>query len=645
MASRRSWLQKTAELPTSPGVYLMKDAAGDVIYVGKAKVLRNRVRSYFQEGTSDYRAFIGLLGNILADVETVVTQSEKEALLLERELIRRHEPRFNVIWRDDKQYLMLRLDPAHEWPWVQVVRNAKDDGARYFGPFHSASAARQTLRVVNRHFRLRTCRDSVLYHRKRPCLEYQIGRCPAPCCLPVDRQVYRDSVEDVTLFLEGKGNLLAGRLEQRMWEAAESENFEVAAHYRDQLKAVNKTLEKQNVAFSKIVDQDAVGLHREGYGLCVSVVEVRGGRVRNVGNQMFDGVTETDAEALESYLLQRYDDEAHPPAEILLDRELESRDALQEILGELKGTRVQVLAPQRGDKARLIQMAADNAAHAFREHSLKTGALERTLEGLQEELGLQNLPVRMECYDISNLGPHLIVGSQVTFERGQPVKARYRHYRIKGAEGQNDFASMQEVLIRRLRRGLQEGDLPDLIVIDGGKGQLNAARAAFQDLGVTGVDLVSLAKSRVTGLTGEDAVARSPERVFLPGERDPVVLDPSSPEILLLAQLRDEAHRFAITFHKELRRKVRTRSALEDIPGIGPRRRQALLRHFGSLKRIRQAGVEALMEVPTMNRRAAETLHRALHPGAVVPSESDPNPSESSRDSRTELVDSTPRNA
>ena len=273
---RTDWLSRTNDLPRGPGVYLMKAAGGEVIYVGKAKNLKSRVRSYFQEGTSDYRAFIGLLGGLLEDLETIVTSSEKEALLLERELIRKHEPRFNVIWRDDKQYLMLRIDTAHEWPWVQVVRNAKSDGATYFGPFHSASAARQTLRVVNRHFRLRTCRDSVLYHRKRPCIEYQIGRCPAPCCLEVDRAEYRQGVDDVVMFLEGRKEELATRLQERMWAASERTDYEVAAHYRDQLRAIEKTLERQHVAQAKLVDRDALGVFVDGMDVCVAVVEVRG---------------------------------------------------------------------------------------------------------------------------------------------------------------------------------------------------------------------------------------------------------------------------------------------------------------------------------------------------------------------------------
>lgn len=611
--TRDAWLERTNDLPRGPGVYLMKGREGEVIYVGKAKNLKSRVRSYFREGTSDYRAFIGLLGRLLTDIETVVTSSEKEALLLERELIRRHEPRFNVIWRDDKQYLMLRIDTGHEWPWVQVVRNAKKDGAHYFGPFHSASAARQTLRVVNRHFQLRTCRDSVLYHRKRPCIEYQIGRCPAPCCLSVPQDEYRQSVDDVLMFLEGRKEELVDRIETRMWSAAERTDYEVAAHYRDQLRAVEKTLERQHVASSKQFDLDAFGLFREDPDLCVAVVEVRGGRVTNVSHHWFEAVSGGDEDSLESFLLQRYDAEVAVPPEILVPLELASRPALEEILGERRGQQTRIAQPRRGEKARLLELARDNAEHGFQEQRLKSGAVQRTLQALASSLRLSRLPLRIECYDISNLGPHSIVGSQVVFERAMPAKARYRRYHVKTTAGQDDFASMYEVLSRRFRRGLAERDLPDLVVIDGGKGQLNVARAVFEDLGIEDVDLVSLAKSRITE-AGDDP-GRSPERVFVPGLRDPIVLGPRSPELLLLARIRDEAHRFAITFHRELQRKARTRSSLEDVPGIGPGRRRALLKHFGSLRRLRQANLEELAEVPGVGRSAARALHRALHPG------------------------------
>lgn len=612
--SRRDWLAHCRELPQAPGVYVMKSSAGEVVYVGKAKLLRSRVSQYFQEGTSDYRAFVGLLSAIITDIETVVTRSEKEALLVEREMIRRHEPRFNVIWRDDKQYLCLRVDTKHAWPRVEVTRRMKKDGARYFGPYHSASAARQTLRVINRHFQLRTCRDSVLNNRNRPCLEHQIGRCPAPCVLPVDKLQYGESVDDVLLFLEGRGDTLVQRLEQRMWSAAEEHAYERAAHYRDQLRAVSKTMERQSVVSSTLRDLDALGVFREGADVCVSVVEVRGGRVENIHTTLFEEQAGDDAELLSTFILQRASELASgkQAPELLVSIDLEDVDVLAEILTEERGGRVSIRHPQRGEGKQLLELATENAEHGFHEQRLKTGALERTLEGLQKRLSLTKLPVRMECYDISNLGAHLIVGAQVVFERAAPAKSRYRKYRVKASGGQDDFASMYEVLSRRFKRGLEEGDLPDLVVIDGGKGQLEVARAVFRDLGVEGVDLVSLAKSRVVGRDASDGTRRSPERVFRPGAKEPIILPQTSPEVLLLARIRDEAHRFGITFHRELRRKARLRSGLEEIPGVGPARRKALLRHFGSLKKIREATEVELAEVPGVGRAAAKTIREAL---------------------------------
>ncbi|MCK6551613.1 excinuclease ABC subunit UvrC [Myxococcota bacterium] len=617
---RATWLKRAGELPETPGVYLMKDADGKVVYVGKAKNLKSRVRSYFQEGTSDYRAFVGMLSGILADLETVVTRSEKEALLLERELIRKHEPRFNVIWRDDKQFLCLRIDTSHEYPWVQVVRQMGKDGARYFGPFHSATSARKTLRVVNRHFRLRTCRDSVLYNRTRPCLEYQIGRCPAPCVFEIDRAKYREGVDDVLMFLEGKGEELVSRLEERMWGAAERMDYEVAAHYRDQIAAVNRTLEKQQIASASLLDQDVFGLHREGRELCVSVLEVRRGRVENVTSHFFEEAHFDEGRMLESFLLQRYADELDGtealPGEILVPIELEGADALSELLSEKRGAKVVVKVPQRGDRAGLLEMAKDNAAHGFAEKQRTSGVLERTLQGLKDKLRLRNFPTRIECYDISNMQGGQIVGSGVSFVGALPHKAGYRRYKVKTTKGQDDFASMYEVLSRRVKRGLEQGDLPDLLVIDGGKGQLNVARAVLKDFGVETVDLISLAKSRVTGQDDDDAPERSPERVFMPGAKEPVVLRQDSPELLLLARIRDEAHRFAITFHKQLRQKARMKSSLEDIPGIGAIRKRALLRELGSLKRIREASVEELARVGGVGRAAAERVHAFFHGGA-----------------------------
>jgi excinuclease ABC subunit C len=563
---------------------------------------------------------VGILSRVLKDIETFVTASEKEALLLERELIRKHEPRFNIIWKDDKQFLCLRVDTSHEYPWVQVVRNMGKDGARYFGPFHSASAARQTLRVVNRHFMLRTCRDSILYNRTRPCLEYQIGRCSAPCVFDIDRAKYKENVDDVLMFLEGKGEELVTRLEQKMWGASDRLEFEVAAHYRNQIAAVNKTLEKQRIALPSLLDQDVYGLYSEVGHLEIAALVIRNGRVENVVTHLFEGAGFAHADLLESFLLQRYT-EVTPPQEILIPLEIEGADALSELLSEKRGTKVTVKVPQRGDRVQLVEMAQQNAENSFKEAVKKSGALEQTLSGLKDKLRLRRVPMRIECYDISNMGGMLIVGSGVSFVRALPHKAGYRHYKVKTTKGQDDFASMYEVLSRRLRRGVAENDLPDLIVIDGGKGQLSSAVAAAKDAGIEHIDIVSLAKSRVTGTDEEDAPTRSPERIFVPNAKDPIVLKQDSPELLLLARARDEAHRFAITFQRNLRRKAKMKSALEDIPGIGSKRKKALLKNLGSLKRVKEASIEELAAVPGMGKAAAARVFAFFHPAPAAPVE------------------------
>jgi excinuclease ABC subunit C len=611
----RDWLAWAQTLPEEPGVYLYKDPAGEVVYVGKAKSLRARVRSYFQPSPTDDRPFIRSLRLELDDIETRVTRSEKEALILERELIAKYEPRHNVIWRDDKQYLCLRVDPSHDYPWVQVVRHMGRDGARYFGPFHSASAARQTLRVVNRYFQLRTCRDSVLYNRTRPCLEYQIGRCPAPCVFDVDREVYRQGVDDALMFLEGRGAALVGQLDARMWAAAEAQEYEVAARIRDQIRAIEKTLERQHAALPSLRDQDVVGLFRHEGELCIVVVEVRDGRVRDLSSHLHGGDSSDDGALLESFLLQFYAARAEVPAEVLVPLPLDGAAALGELLSEQRGKKVEVKRPVRGERVRLMELARTNAEHAYYEQRKRSGAARATLEGLMRRLHLGRLPRRIECYDISNLQGQEVVASGVAFLDGLPDRRRYRRYRVRSVQGQNDFASMYEVLSRRLSRGRDDGDLPDLIVIDGGKGQLASARAAMTDLGLEGPDLISLAKSRTEGEDEDGGLRRSPERVFLVGAKEPTVLKQSSAEVRLLAAIRDEAHRFAVTFHQRRRDKAVLRSELDDIPGIGPARRRALLVALGSVDAIRRASLETLAEVPGVGPAAAARVHAHFHGG------------------------------
>ena len=675
--------KKLDELPPEPGCYLMKDRAGEVVYVGKAASLRARVRSYFDAGRGDDRAFVALLDDLLGDLDVIVTRSEKEAVLLENELIKKHRPRFNVRLRDDKDFIVLRLDQRHPYPRLEVrrARERREEGARYFGPYSSASSIRETLRVVNRWFQLRTCTDHVFAHRKRPCILHQIHRCAAPCVYEIPEAEYRLGVEDAIEFLEGREGELEQRLRQRMAEAAAALRFEDAARLRDQLLAVERSLEAQRVLMADDGDRDVLGLYREGPDLAIAVVVMRHGRLQDARTYPFKQ-QEFPAEEVLSSFLSLYYEQNQAPEEVLLPLELEDAGALSEVLTERRGRRVRLLTPQRGAKADLLQVAARNAAQGFRSWHEKDERREEALAALTRALHLAREPRWMECYDISTFQGAVAVGSGVSMKDGEPDRANYRRYKVKGVAGQDDFAMLHEVVGRRLRRAIAEGSFPDLLVIDGGKGQLAAALAAARDLGVATrpvpgnegvpfVEMAGLAKSRLldvgtarvvrgrrrarrplpdggkvrageAGVTGspEGALAaaaeaasrgfvaereETPERVFLPGRKDPVVLRRNSAELFLLERLRDEAHRFAITFHRKLRRSRNFRSVLEEIPGIGAGRRKALIRALGSLKAVREAGVEQLAAVEGFGERGARTVWEFFHreesagasPGAV----------------------------
>ncbi len=612
-----------ASLPVDPGVYLFKDAAGVVIYVGKAKNLRARVRNYFG---GDDRLNVPFLLREAASVDTLITTNEKEALLLENTLIKQHQPRYNIELKDDKHYLCLRIDPKQSFPRVEITRRMRDDGARYFGPYHSATQIRQTVRLINRHFQLRTCRDTVFKNRKRPCLQYEIKRCPAPCVLQVDTAGYAQSVQDAIAFLEGRESDLIPRLLARMRDAAAAEEFERAAQLRDQVSAIETSLQKQRVMSADLEDRDVWGLAREGASVVIQLLWVRDGKMRGGRTFDLDDSELPSGELLEDAVRQYYDATTDPPREVLLSEAIEGMDAFAEWLRDRRHAAVTLAVPERGPKRRLIEIACKNAAHRLRTRVETDEAAQQTLERLQRALRLQNFPERIECYDISNTQGGQIVGSQVVFEDGLPARGEYRLYKLRTADGQDDFQSLREVLTRRLRRGLEEGELPSLIVIDGGIGQLNVARAVFSDLGIEGVDLASLAKSRVlddgVGFQGEEGteasaegaeeIARSPERVFLPGQKNPIVLKPYASELLLLTHLRDEAHRFAIGFHRKLRKKRGLESALDEVSGLGPKRRKALLRHFGSVKAFVAAPAESLRGIPGVPERVALAAQRTL---------------------------------
>jgi len=605
--------EKWSNLPARPGVYLMRDKAGKVIYVGKAKDLRARVRAYFSN--ADERSQIEFLVRRVEHIEALVTASDKEALILENNLIKQYKPRYNIRLKDDKSYLSIKVTAAHPWPRIFATRKIVKDGSRYFGPFSSALAARETIDIIEKHFLLRNCTDHNFRNRSRPCLQYQIKRCLAPCVLPVSAELYREQVRQAMLFIDGKRQELLSELKQRMREKSDALEFEAAARIRDQIQAVEKTVEKQRMVSHWGADQDIFGLYREGGFIEVQVLLVRQGKLTDSHSYSLEDLEFPDAEIVASVLTQFYQGQRFIPDEILLPLELEDRAVREEYLSERKGRKVEILCPQRGDKRHLVQMAEENAAQSFAERHDQEKAREKMLRELQEHLRLKRYPQRIECFDISTIHGAHAVGSMATFINGEPDKNLYRHFRIKTIDessGGDDFGMMLEMLKRRFARGKEEADLPDLIVVDGGKGQLAMALTAMEELGITDVDAVGLAKMRVQAAARSAEIERTEERVFLPGQSNPVVLRRNSNALFLLQRVRDEAHRFAITYHRRLRAKQTLYSALDRIPGVGGARKRALLRAFGSVKRIEAATVEELLKVPSMNERVAQEIIEAL---------------------------------
>ena len=594
-------------LPRCPGVYLMRGLAGEVIYVGKAKDLRARLRQYFptseERAAQDPRPFVATLPQALSGIEVITTTTEKEALLLERELILKHAPKHNIALKFGSGHLYLRLDARAAWPRVEVLRDPRRDergqaerqaGVRLFGPYLSGGDLRAMLTVIERTFKLRTCDDRDFKNRSRPCMQYQIKRCLAPCVLSVDPSEYAAEVEGASMFLRGERPALRAELERRMRESAAALEFERAARYRDQVAAIDRSLEPQRVtSFTGGAREcDAVGVYREGDQVQVVVLEVRGGVIARARPFGFEEQGASTPDLLCTFL-HLYYAESPPPPEVLLgswgeEGEESALSALTERLRELKGERVGVTAPQRGQRVRLVEMATQNAEQAFFQAQRAQGARQEALWEVKRLLRLSQLPWRAECFDISLFHGEAPYASQVVFEGGLPRRAAYRVRRVEGVEGTDDFAMLREALTRRLASGLEEGDLPQLLVIDGGKGQLAVAVAVCEDLGVSGVDVVSLAKSRLK------ESGRTDERVFLPGVRDPVALRPGSASFRLLTRLRDEAHDTALRAHRKARSAARLRSPLDELPGVGPARRKALLRVFGDLDGVGRASLVAL---------------------------------------------------
>ncbi len=615
-------LRKQIEaLPARPGVYLMRNAKGEVIYVGKAARLKDRVRSYFGSPRSLEPKTRALRAEI-EDFEYIVCANAGEALILEATLIKRHQPFFNIRLKDDKRYPYLKIDVQNPWPRVYITRRIEKDGARYFGPYASAGSVRASLDLLKKLFPYRSCTKEITGRDPRPCLDYYIKRCIAPCTAYCTDAEYAEVIGQIILFLEGKASDVLGRLGEQMDAAAESLDYERAAMLRDQMRAIERTVERQMLSTTKKEDLDVYGLAREGDRACVQVFFVRGTQMTGRDHFVLEGVTgESDAAVLGSLLQQYYESAQSIPKLVVTPLEPEGRAELEAMLAEKRGSNVEIRVARRGEKRRLLEMAGENAAEAldvlkvrWLSDQTKTAT---ALEELREELALPEVPHRIECYDNSNIQGASPVSSMVVFLDGQPTPRQYRKFRIKTVEGADDFATMQEVLRRRFKRAARrieqqtlagdsgEGapadsagddswDLPDLVIVDGGKGQLRAAVEVMRELGVYDIPTVGLAKRH--------------EELFAPGEEAPIVLPRGSEALYLVQRVRDEAHRFAITYHRQVRRKAATASVLDSVPGVGPKKKRALLRKFGSLKAVREAGVDEIASTAGYTRSLAEKV-------------------------------------
>ena len=602
-------------VPTKPGVYLFRDARADVLYVGKAKSLRPRVRSYFQAGSSDTRPGIRQMTGRVATIETIVTGTEVEALHLEQNLVKRHRPPFNVRLRDDKSFPYIAVTVEDDYPRVMFTRERHRRGVVYFGPYANAKKVRETLDVLNRVFRYRPCEGPQPgRHSGIPCLDYHIERCYAPCVGYISKEEYRDLIDQVIEFLSGDDRPIRRSLEQQMRAAAADERFEDAARYRNRLRAIERLSERQAVERREIGSVDVIGVAVSPERAAVQVFPLREGRmVDRYSFHLENAAGEELSEVLEQFCLEYYGSAPSIPPQILVPRGSGDTTALEEFLTERRGAHVEVRAPERGEKRRLQELAQQNAALALESETFVTETKRarrvEALEELREALNLESLPIRIECFDISNIQGQEIVGSMVVFEDAVAKKSHYRKFAVRGLDGQDDFAAMREVITRRFSRlaadlGSEEWNesfaaAPNLVVIDGGKGQLSAALAAMQELDLPRVAVIALAK-RI-------------EEVFVPGRADPIVLPPHTPGLQLLQRIRDEAHRFAITFHRQRRDVAARESMFDQLQGVGPARRRALLRHFGSAERVAEATREELEGVPGLPAKTARSIYAQLH--------------------------------
>jgi len=633
-ASRTEHLKRLSKrimplAPRGPGVYLMKDATGEIFYIGKAKSLRARIQSYLSPNSTDRRYFVSIIERLLEDVSFVLTRNEKEAILLESELVRTHQPRFNVELKDDKSFLHLKLRKDTTFPRLEVTRRRKKDGARYFGPYDSASKIRDTLRIVNRFFGLRTCSDSELKNRSRPCLEHQIGRCPAPCVLPLPEGAYEDSIRDTVAFLEGRTKDLRDTLTRRMNQRSKQMRFEEAARLRDQLKAIERSLLRQDVVLAKQEDLDVIAFARDESRAVFETARYREGRLVGVRSYPLDSINTDEPSALVStFVHQLYERSQDIPPTVLVNHAPNMKTSLEELLEPLAGRVVRIVRPQRGQKRALVVTAEKNAHQRLSESTREQERRTELLLRVQRKFHLRRPPLRIECYDISNISGTDAVGSMVVFTDAVSDPAAYRSFNIRTVEGSDDFASLAEVLLRRLNRGKELGALPDLVILDGGRSQLKVVLDTIASLPETGVEFIALAKERlirepdhsrsISTESPQNArpFRRKPERVYLPNTKDPIKLAAGDAVTNLFAQIRDEAHRFAIRAHRKKRSKRVIKSELDGISGIGPTRRTQLLTVFGSVQGVREASLSELIERGGLPKKLALFVSETLQKGS-----------------------------
>lgn len=592
-----------SSVPHSPGVYLMLDSKSAVLYVGKAKDLFKRLSSYARHNGSEYNKTTIMLKRV-ASVDTIITRTEKEALILEASLIKKHKPKYNIILRDDKNYPFIKVTVDEEWPRVMMTRRRRKDKARYFGPYSSSSDMWSTLKLISSLFPLRKCKGSTLKARKRPCLNHQMGKCLAPCTGHADAKLYQQNVENVIMVLEGRNKDLIKRLTSKMNKAAETLDFEQAAALRDQIKALNRTLEKQVVAGQHQNDRDVFGFTRKGAAVAMAILFIRNGLISGSRTFFLEDPYGEDTRILAQVINLFYDHNSYLPKEILLPFVPEDLDLITENLTDLRGAKIQISVPQRGDRIKLLSMAQANSDQVFATREKKEKSWESLAQTIRQKLHLQRSPERVECLDISNTSGKLAVGSLVCFEHGEPSKSNFRHYSIKTIDGPNDYGMMREVLQRRLNRGIEEDNLPDLFVVDGGKGQLSMALSVADELGIRDeLDWIGIAKER-----DEEG-----EKLYKPGRKNPIVLPAHNPVLLFMMRIRDESHRFGVTFHRRIRNKSNFLSELDQIPGIGKERKKALLKNFGSLKRIREATPDDLVQVDGIGSDLAKQIYDHLN--------------------------------